>query len=93
MKLTNTGLVIDTEAPNNEILDEAKIELIVNNKKIRANDNVFEKKPNESKSSTEYIFTYNLTKYDVPEQITIQIKDKKEEREIIFIKDEEKQNI
>ena len=93
MKLTNTGLVIDTEAPNNEILDEDKIEIIVNKKKIRANDNVFEKKPNESKSSTEYIFTYNLTKYDVPEQITIQIKDKKEEREIIFIKDEEKQNI
>ena len=89
MKLTNTGLIIDAEAPNNEILDKAKIDIIVNGKKIKANSNVFERNPKEDKNSTEYIFTYNLTKYDVPNQIIVHIKDKKDEREIIFIKDGE----
>ncbi|HJJ12530.1 MAG TPA: DUF4179 domain-containing protein [Clostridiaceae bacterium] len=89
MKLTNTGLIINVEALNSEILNDSKIELIINNKKIKANNNIFEKNPKEDKNFKEYIFTYNLTKYDAPDQIKVQIKDKKEEREIIFIKDEE----
>ena len=56
---------------------------------LSINNNIFEKNPKEDKNFKEYIFTYNLTKYDAPDQIKVQIKDKKEEREIIFIKDEE----
>lgn len=89
MKLTNTGLIINVETLNDEILNDSKIELIINNQKIKANNNVFEKDPKVSKKVKEYIFTYNLTKYDAPDQIKVQIKNKKEEREIIFIKDGE----
>ncbi len=89
MKLTNTGLTINVEVLNNEILNNSKIEVIVNNKKIKANDNIFEMNPRTDKNSAEYIFTYNLTKYDAPDQIKLEIKNEKEEREIIFIKDGE----
>ena len=89
MKLTNTGLIINVEALNSEILNDSKIELIINNKKIKANNNIFERNPKADKNFKEYIFTYNLTKYNAPDQIKVQIKDKKEEREIIFIKNGE----
>lgn len=90
MKLTNTGLIINAKASNNEILNKAKIEVIVDNKTIKANNNVFEKNLNDDKNKTEYIYTYNLTKYDAPNQIIVQIKYQNEKREMIFIKDEEK---
>lgn len=89
VKMTNTGLIINTVAPSNEVLDKSEIEIIANGKTIKNNSNVFEKNARTDKEQTEYVFTYNLTKYNAPEEIIVRIKEKREEREIVFIKDEE----
>ena len=89
MKLTNTGLIINAEAQNSEILNNAKITAIVNDEEIIANDNVFEKNPSFNKKLVEYVYTFNLTKYDAPKEITIKIKDNNKESKIIFLKNEE----
>lgn len=88
IKMTNTGLIVNAEATNNKILDNTKITILTENKKIKPNSNIFEKNPTEKNNRTEYIFTYNLTKYDAPEKIIVRIKTRNKERDIVFIKDD-----
>lgn len=88
MKMTNTGLIVNAESSDNKTLDNAKITVIVDNNKFNANSNIFEKNVKQKANRTEYIYTYNLTKYNSPKQITVRIKEKNKEKDIIFIKDE-----
>lgn len=89
MKMTNTGLIIIAEAPSDEILNKAKITAIVDNKEIVANNNIFEKDARMDKMLTEYIYSFNLTQYDAPKQITIKIKENNNLNEFSFVKEDE----
>lgn len=89
LKLTNTGLIANIVAENSETLNKAQITAIINGKKYKTNNNVFEKDIRKNKNYIEQIYTFNLTKYDLPEEIKIRIKEQNIEKDIIFIKYEE----
>lgn len=88
VKLANTGLIVNAVSDNSQTLDKAKIELKINNKSLKYNNNVFEKNYKNRSQEIEYIYTFNVQKEKAPQQITLKIKEKGKEREIIFIKNE-----
>ena len=88
VKLANTGLIVNAVSDNSQTLDKAKIELKINNKGLKYNNNVFEKNYKNRSQEIEYIYTFNVQKEKAPQQLTLKIKEKGKEREIIFIKNE-----
>ena len=88
VKLTNTGLIVYAKSLNENILNNAKITIEVDGKTIEPNPQIYgflEEYPFEY---TEYGYSYDVDYFNPPEEIIIQIKEKRKERKIKFIKDE-----
>ncbi len=92
IKLSNTGLILQADSNSYDILDKAKINIIANGKKYKSNNNLFDIniKENLLTNKTQRIYTFNITKYDIPNEIIVKVKYGNSERDITFIKDENK---
>lgn len=66
IKLTNTGLAVNVDSNNIELLNKAKIYLNINNNKIYANNDKIQNLNYSDENSVEYIYTFPITKYDTP---------------------------
>lgn len=90
VKLSNTGLILEASSSNNETLNKAVISVIANNNKYKANNNLFDIniKENIPAKRIQRIYTFNITKYDAPNEIKVIIKNKGNECNMTFIKDE-----
>lgn len=78
MKLTNTGLILETNLE--KIYKD--ITLIINNNKYKTSNNVLAINK-EDMNKIRYILNYNITNYDIPNEIKVKIKDV----EMIFVRD------
>lgn len=92
LKLSNTGLILQADSIYSETLDKAKISIVVNNNKYNPNNNLFDIDINKNSliNKTQRIYTFNLTKYDIPNEIIVKVKDRNNKRNITFIREENK---
>lgn len=78
VKLTNTGLVIEVNAENEEVFNKSKITVIANGKEYKANNNMFTIKG----SSNRIIIPFSLTKYNEPNNIIVKVQNQQGENKI-----------
>lgn len=92
MKLSNTGLILQADSNSYDRLDKTKIKIIANGKEYKSNNNLYDIniKENLFTNKAQRIYTFNITKYDIPNEIIVKVKYDNSERDITFIKDENK---
>lgn len=84
VKLTNTGLIVQIGPNSEELLNNIDIEVIANNKKYKANNNLYSDIENINSNKFKRTYSFNLTIYDEPNEIIIIIKNDKENKKIVF---------
>lgn len=87
VKLTNTGLIIQVGPNSEELLNKTDIIIIVDNNKYKANNNLYSNLENIELSKIKRTYPFNLTIYDVPNEIIVKIKNSKENKELVYVKD------
>ena len=75
---------------NFDISFEYEINNYDNGNEYKSNNNLFDIniKENSRTNKIQRIYTFNVTKYDIPNEIVVKVKDGNTERNITFIKDE-----
>ena len=84
VKLSNTGLIVQVGPNSEELLNKTDISVIVDNKKYKANNNMYSEAENHNSSMIKRTYPFNLTIYDAPNEIIIEIKNNKEKKKLVF---------
>ncbi len=88
LKLTNTSLILEIYSKEYMFNTSKNMYIIANGKKYKPNDYVLGTHTNENGVEKHiYLFSFNLTSYDAPEEITLIYRNNsKKENRILFIK-------